>query len=141
MAEYMNCELCGMLCKKTGRAQKYCPACRRKKEREWEELKNAKRRKSVEPRKSEVGAPRPKPQKPKSDVGAGCKRWKRCKYGAADAKGGVCNYSTITGKCKVIEKDGIRMVAPTRDCVFYEPKGNAKYKPKPMTVRRQSNGA
>lgn len=128
MPEHMKCERCGVLCEKTGRAQKYCPGCRREKEREWaQNAKRGKRKADEGWHKGELASDTPhKEGKSKSTYGTGCKRWKSCKFGAVSERGGVCDYNYITGHCKVILKDGRKIVAPTKDCVFYQKKETGK---------------
>ena len=137
-AGILICKDCGDACMRTGTRQEYCPTCREKREKARKKQKDKARAEDyrsegwhgTEKYKRPVG-------KPKGYVaGAGCNRWKRCYYGSGNEIGGTCNYNYITGQCKVIEVNGKKMVAPTKDCPFFKPRGQKKEKlQKPVTIK------
>lgn len=134
----MICKDCGMIFERTGSRQERCPSCaeirNKRLQRERDKNRDRRERKSGRGKKKLVLR---KMEAPEGQAGTGCTRWRTCRYGAERALGGVCNYNFLTGRSKVIVKDGVRTVASTKDCVFYEPREKEKKRTqKPHTIRR-----
>lgn len=66
-------------------------------------------------------------------------RCRKCEYGSSNEIGGWCNYSFMTGHCKVVVVNGRKTVAPTKDCVFFEPKKKKKRIQKSIAVTNRKS--
>lgn len=121
----MVCEKCGAVIERKNASQKYCLECSFKRERDYFFANREKCRESQK-RSHEKAKAREKAKKPKvNPAGTGCTKWRTCEYGmhGQDVCGNVlCRYFEKTGKCKIIEVDGRKTVAPTKNCVFYKRK-------------------
>lgn len=116
----MICERCGAVIERKNALQKYCMSCSCQVQRDRFKQKPEKYKESQQRHYAKKKAER-EAKKPYV-AGTGCTKWRTCEYGWPVLREGHCRYNEMTGKCKIIEVDGVKTVAPTKNCKFYKRK-------------------